>query len=130
MVKKGKQIFLKIVRVTSKLTSQRTLQINNAHLDSIHCWHHLQETTKNFLIHSELTKANKSQRFFTEGAVIYTKDKNYLQHIHVYSQYSTGNQFLVQVTSCNLGTQEPFGGFMLFVIRQSYLLSLTYYLLL
>ena len=34
--KRGKQILSKIVRV-SKLTSQRTLQINNAHLDSSRC---------------------------------------------------------------------------------------------
>ena len=34
MEKKGRQIFSKIVRA-SKLTRQRTLQINNAHLENL-----------------------------------------------------------------------------------------------
>ena len=42
--KKGKQIFSKIVRA-SKLTWQRTLRINNAHLDRSRCWQHLQEVS-------------------------------------------------------------------------------------
>ena len=45
MEKRGRQIFLKIVRA-SKLTRQRTLEINNAHLDRSRCWQHLQEATK------------------------------------------------------------------------------------
>ena len=66
MEKKGRQIFSKIVR-SSKLTRERTLQINNAHLDRSRCWEHLQEATKkNFLIHSELTETNKALLFFSE----------------------------------------------------------------
>ena len=45
MEKRGRQIFSKIVRA-SKLTRQRTLKINNAHLDGSRCWQHLQEPTK------------------------------------------------------------------------------------
>ena len=56
--KKEKQIFLKIVRA-NKLTRQ-TQQINNDHRDR-------QEATKNFLIHGQLTEANKALHFFSEG---------------------------------------------------------------
>ena len=45
MEKRGRQIFSKIVRA-SKLTRQRTLEINNVHLDRSRCWQHLQEATK------------------------------------------------------------------------------------
>ena len=45
MEERGRQIFSKTVRA-SKLTRQRTLQINNAHLDGSRCWQHLQEATK------------------------------------------------------------------------------------
>ena len=45
MEKRGRQIFLKIVSA-SKLTRQRTWEINNAHLDRSRCWQHLQEATK------------------------------------------------------------------------------------
>ena len=45
MEKRGRQIFSKIVH-TSKLTRQRILEINNAHLDRSCCWQHLQEATK------------------------------------------------------------------------------------
>ena len=38
----------------------------------------------------------------------------------IYSQYSTGNQFPVQVTSCNLSTREPIEGVVLFLIKQSF----------
>ena len=38
----------------------------------------------------------------------------------IYSQCLTGNQFLVQLTSYNLSTQKLFGGFVLFLIRQSF----------
>ena len=43
--KKEKQIFLKTPR-DSKLTWQKTLQINNAYLDRSRCWQHLQEAKK------------------------------------------------------------------------------------
>ena len=56
--KKEKQIILKIVRA-NKLTRQ-TQQINNDHRDR-------QEATKNFLIHGQLTEANKALHFFSEG---------------------------------------------------------------
>ena len=56
--KKGRQIFSKIVP-KGKLTGQRTLQINNAHLDK-----------SNFLVHGELTEANKALCFFSERGVI------------------------------------------------------------
>ena len=56
--KKGRQIFSKIVH-KGKLTGQRTLQINNAHLDK-----------NNFLVHGELTEANKALCFFSERGVI------------------------------------------------------------
>ena len=64
MEKRGSQIFSKIIRVC-KLTRQRTLEINNAHLDRSRCWQHLQEA-KNFLIHGELTETNKALLFFSE----------------------------------------------------------------
>ena len=47
MEKRGTQIFSKIVRIrASKLTRQRALEINNAHLDRSRCWQRLQEATK------------------------------------------------------------------------------------
>ena len=46
------------------------LQINNAHLDRSRCWQHLQEATKNCLIHGELTEANEDLCFFLERGVI------------------------------------------------------------
>ena len=66
MEKRGRQIFSKIVRA-SKLTRQRILEINKAHLDRSRCWKHLQESDKeNFLIHGELTETNKALLFFSE----------------------------------------------------------------
>ena len=60
--RKGKQIFSKTVR-SSKLTWQRTLQINNAHLDrSRCCWQHLQEArlrSKRFRLISEQRKTEE-----------------------------------------------------------------------
>ena len=47
-------------------TKQRTLEINNAHLDRSRCRQHLQEATKNCLIHGELTETNKALLFFSE----------------------------------------------------------------
>ena len=38
----------------------------------------------------------------------------------IYSQCSAGNQFPVQVTYCNLSTRELVGGFVLFLIEQSF----------
>ena len=73
MKKKGRQNFSKIVR-TSKLTRQRTLQINNPHLvtlivaavDSIG-----KSDKKNSLIHRELTETYKALLFFSElGRVV------------------------------------------------------------
>ena len=63
--KKGKQIFSKTVRV-SKLTWQKTLQVNTltsivAAVNSI-----CKKRQKNVLIHSELTEANKALCFFSE----------------------------------------------------------------
>ena len=46
------------------------LQINIAHLDRSRCWQHLQEETKNCLIHGELTEENKALCFFSERWVI------------------------------------------------------------
>ena len=66
MEKKGRQIFAKILRA-SKLTRQRTLRINNAHLDRSRCrqqWRKRQK--KNFLIHGELTETNEALLFFSE----------------------------------------------------------------
>ena len=67
MAKRGWQIFSNIVRA-SKLTRQRTLEINNAHLD-----HRLPLLTafarsdkENFLIDGELTETNKALLFFSE----------------------------------------------------------------
>ena len=68
-MKKKRKVFSKIVRV-SKLTRQRILQINNALLDHSRSLIALARSDKNFLIHGELTKANKAERFFSEGAVI------------------------------------------------------------
>ena len=65
MEKKGKQIFSNIVRA-SKLTRQRTLQINNAHLDRNCCWQHWKKHKKSFLIHDELTETNKILLFYSE----------------------------------------------------------------
>ena len=67
MEKKGRQIFLKIVRA-SKLTRQRTLEINNANLDRSHSLltTFARSDKKNFLIHSELTETNKALFFFSE----------------------------------------------------------------
>ena len=59
MEKRGRQIFSKTVRA-SNLSRQRTLEINNAHLDRSRCGQHLQEATKNCLIHGELTETNKA----------------------------------------------------------------------
>ena len=59
MEKKGRQIFLKVVRA-SKLTRQRTLQINNTHLDWSRCWQHWKKRQKNFLIHGQFTETNKA----------------------------------------------------------------------
>ena len=60
--RKGKQIFSKTVR-SSKLKWQRTLQINNAHLDrSRCCWQHLQEArlrSKRFRLISEQRKTEE-----------------------------------------------------------------------
>ena len=67
--KKEKQLFSKIVRV-SKLTKQRTLQINNSHLDMVAAVDSICKKKKTFPIHGELKKAIKSQRFFPKGAVI------------------------------------------------------------
>ena len=69
MEKRGRQIFSKIVRA-SKLTRQRTLQVNNTHLDRGRCWQYRKKRQKNFFIHGELTEANKALRFFSEGIVI------------------------------------------------------------
>ena len=71
--KKGKQTFSKIVG-TRELTRQRTLQIDNAHVDRNRYWQHLQEETKILLIHGELTEANKALCFFSEGVVIQILD--------------------------------------------------------
>ena len=71
MEKKRKETFSKIVLSANKLTRQRTLQINNSHLDRGRYWKNSQEATKNnFLIHGELTEENKALRFFSEGIVI------------------------------------------------------------
>ena len=51
MEKRGRQIFSKILRA-SKLTRQRTLAINNPHLDRSRRWQHFQEATT----HGELTE--------------------------------------------------------------------------
>ena len=61
---------MKIVRA-SKLTRQRTLQINNAHLDRSRCLQHWKKRQKKFLTHSELTETNKALLFFSElGKVV------------------------------------------------------------
>ena len=52
--KRGRQIFSKIVSA-SKVTRQRALEKNNAHLDRSCCWQHLQ---------------GRIQDFFKEGVVI------------------------------------------------------------
>ena len=69
--KKVKQIISKTVRA-SKLTWQRTLQINKAHLD---CSPTLltafaRSDKKNFFLHGELIEANKALCFFSERGVI------------------------------------------------------------
>ena len=70
MEKRGRQIFSKTVRA-SKLTRQRTLEINNAHLDRSHCWQHLQEATKeNFLIHGELPQKQIKLYFSSQNRVV------------------------------------------------------------
>ena len=38
----------------------------------------------------------------------------------IYSQCSTGSQFLEHVTSCSLSSRQPVGGFVLFLIGQSF----------
>ena len=67
MEKRGRQIFSKIVRA-SKLTRQRTQEINNAHLDRklplLTAF--ARSDKKNFLIHGELTETNKGLLFFSE----------------------------------------------------------------
>ena len=69
--KKGKQIISKTVRA-SKLTWQRTLQMNNAHLDRspVLLTAFARSDEKNFFIESELTEANKALSFFSEKGVI------------------------------------------------------------
>ena len=59
MEKRGRQIFSKIVRA-SKLTRQRSLEINNAHLDRS------RSNKENFLIHGKLTETNEAVLFFSE----------------------------------------------------------------
>ena len=68
MENSGREIFSKFVRA-SKLIKQRTLQMNNAHLDRSRCCQHFQKAKTNFLIHGELTETNKVLRFFSEGEV-------------------------------------------------------------
>ena len=68
MENSGREIFSKFVRA-SKLIKQRTLQMNNAHLDRSRCCQHFQKAKTNFLIRGELTETNKALRFFSEGEV-------------------------------------------------------------
>ena len=68
MENRERQIFSKNERA-SKLIRQRTLQMNNSHLDRSRCWQYFQEAKKNSLIHGELTETNKALPLFSEGIV-------------------------------------------------------------
>ena len=74
-IKKGKQIISKTVRA-SKLTWQRTQQINNAHLNRspVLLTAFARSDEKNFFIHSELTEANK--------ALFLLRKRSYLKFRH------------------------------------------------
>ena len=50
--------------------SQSNLECRNRFRVARRCVEHLQEATKNFLIHSDLTEADKALRFFSVGVVI------------------------------------------------------------
>ena len=69
--KRGRNFFSKALRA-SKLTKQRTLQINNTYLDRSRCSQYLQKRQKNVFIQGELTEANKTPCFFSERGVIET----------------------------------------------------------
>ena len=68
--KKGQQIFPKTVRA-SKLIRQRTIQINNAHLDSTRCWQFFQEATKKKKkTYSFTVSWQKQIKLYPQGVVI------------------------------------------------------------
>ena len=67
MEKRGRQIFSKIVRA-SKLTRQRTLQINFAYLTVAAVDNICKKRPKNFLTHGELTETKKALLFFSSSS--------------------------------------------------------------
>ena len=70
--KKGEEFFFSKTVRASKLTKQRTLQINNTYLDRSCCSQYLQKRLKNVFIQGELTEGNKAPCFFSERGVIET----------------------------------------------------------